>query len=543
MTTAAQFQTYLDAIEGAHFEFKEAKSSFEFENLVEYCVALANEGGGKIILGVTDKKPRRVVGTAAFHEPLRTEKGLFDRLHHRIEVEEFIHHGGRVLIVHVPGRLPGTVWHYKGCRWMRSGDSLVPMSDDMLRAIYAETGPDYSAELCPKATIADLDPGAIADFRGRWAKKTKNPRIESWSDEQTLTDAELLLDGQFTYAALILFGTRQALGRHLAQAEVIFEYRSQEAAGPAQDRHEYREGFFRFHDALWEKINLRNDKQSYQEGFSRFDIPTFDETVVREAVLNAVCHRDYRHGGSVFVRQFARRLEIVSPGGFPPGITFDNIIDQQNPRNRRLAEAFARCGMVERSGQGMNLMFEQSIRQSKPVPDFSGSAAHEVRLTLHGTVTNPKFVRFLEQVGQEKMAAFGTHDLLVLDYLQRDAKIPEYLRPRLPHLAELDVVEPVGRGRGARYILSRQLYEHLGEKGTYTRKRGLDRETNKALLLKHITDNTEAGTPLGELRQVLPSLSADQIQWLLQELREAGKIHIKGQRRWARWHLTRPKPV
>ena len=118
MTTAAQFQTYLDAIEGAHFEFKEAKSSFEFENLVEYCVALANEGGGKIIFGVTDKKPRRVVGTAAFHEPLRTEKGLFDRLHHRIEVEEFIHHGGRVLIVHVPGRLPGTVWHYKaaaGC--------------------------------------------------------------------------------------------------------------------------------------------------------------------------------------------------------------------------------------------------------------------------------------------------------------------------------------------------------------------------------------------------------------------------------------------
>ena len=89
----------------------------------------------------------------------------------------------------------------------------------------------------------------------------------------------------------------------------------------------------------------------------------------------------------------------------------------------------------------MNLMFEQSIRQSKPVPDFSGSAAHEVRLTLHGTVTNPKFVRFLEQIGQEKMAAFGTHDLLVLDYLQRDAKIPEYLRPRLPHLAELDVVE------------------------------------------------------------------------------------------------------
>jgi len=537
MTTPEQFQAYLSASEGAHFEFKEAKTSFEFEDLVDYCVAIANEGGGKIILGVSDKKPRRIVGTAAFRDPQRTEKGLFDRLHHRITVEEFTQSDGRVLIVHVPGRLSGTIWEYRGRRLMRSG-ALAPMTDDMQRAIYAETGPDYSAEICPKATMADLDPVAIAAFRNRWSKKAKNPRIESWGDEQTLTDAELLLDGQLTYAALILFGTRQALGRHLAQAEVIFEYRSGEAAGPAQDRHEYREGFFRSHDVLWDKINLRNDKQSYQDGFFRYEIPTFDETVVREAILNAVCHRDYRHGGSVFVRQYARRLEIVSPGGFPPGITAENILDQQNPRNRRLAEAFAKCGMVERSGQGMNLMFEQSIKQSKPLPDFTGSAAHEVRLTLQGTVTNPKFIRFLEQIGQETTVAFGTHDLLILDYLQRDARPPEHLRPRLSHLTGLGVVESVGHGRGARYILSRQFYEHLGEKGTYTRKRGLDRETNKTLLLKHLRENPSAGSPLSELCQVLPQLSENQIQWLLHELREEGSVRLQGARRWAKWYAA-----
>ena len=536
MTTLEQFQAYLDAKEGAHFEFKEAKGSFEFEHLVDYCVAIANEGGGKIIFGVTNKKPRRVVGTAAFREPQRTAKGLFDRLHHRIEIEEFAHPDGRVLIVHVPGRLPGTVWHYKGCRWMRSDDALVPMSDDMLRRVYAETGPDFSAELCAKATLSDLDPGAIADFRGRWAKKTNNPRILSWSDAQTLTDAELLEDGQVSYAALILFGTRAALGRYLAQAEAIFEYRSTEAAGPAADRQEYREGFFKFHDQLWTKINLRNDKQSYQDGFFRFDIPTFDETVVREAILNAVCHRDYRHGGSVFVRQYARRLEVVNPGGFPPGITEENILDQQNPRNRRLAEAFARCGMVERSGQGMNLMFERSIIQSKPLPDFTGSAAHEIRLTLQGTVTNPQFIRFLEKIGQQTTSGFSTHDLLILDRLQRGEKVPESLRSRLPRLVDLGVVESVSRGRGARYLLSRQLYEHLGQRGEYTRKRGLDRETNKELLLKHLRENAAAGSPLSELCQVLPQLSEKQIQWLLHELREKGKVRLQGSRRWAKWY-------
>ena len=185
-------------------------------------------------------------------------------------------------------------------------------------------------------------PDAIAVFRERWAQKSRDPRKLQWSDAETLNNAELVIDGQLTYAALILFGSRSALGRCLAQAEVVFEYRSSNASGPAADREDYREGFFAWQDKLWEKINLRNDKQSYQDGLFRMDLLTFDEVPVREALLNAIAHRDYRLGGSVFVRQYPQRLEFVSPGGFPPGITSTNILNQQNPRNRRLAEALAR---------------------------------------------------------------------------------------------------------------------------------------------------------------------------------------------------------
>jgi ATP-dependent DNA helicase RecG len=540
MTTPEQFKSFIDAVEGTHFEYKEARGSYHFDELVQYCVALANEGGGKILLGVTDRRPRQVVGTAAFSEPGRTEAGIFQRLHRRVVIEEYSHNGLRVLIVHVPSRPVGSAWNDGGVFWMRAGDSLVGMTDEQLQLIHTEAVLDFSAQVCVAAGMSDLDPGAIANFRTLWSKKAGIPRILSWTDEQTLASAELTLDGQISFAALILLGTHSGLGRHLPQAEVVFEYRSSETAGPSPDRSELREGFLLFNDQLWEQINKRNDRQSYQDGFFRFEIPTFDERVIREAILNAVCHRDYRLGGSVFVRQFSRRLEVVSPGGFPPGITPENILDQQNPRNRRLAEALSKCGMIERAGQGMNIMFERSVMQSKPLPDFSGSAAHEVRLTLLGTVTNVAFIRFLEKVGEQTMASFDTHDLLVLDHLQRDEEVPSHLRTRLRHLQQSGVIESMGRGRGTRYLLSRRFYAALGQKGAYTRRKGLDRQEYKELLVKHIRENAQTGSPISELHQVVPSVSSGNLKRLLIELRGEGRITLQGKRRWARWYPQVP---
>lgn len=542
-TPPNEIRQWLLAPEGSHFEFKEAKTNYHFDKLVDYCVALANEGGGKIILGVKDKRPRVVVGSAAFAEPGRTEAGLFDRLQQRIPVEEALLPEGRVVIVHVPSRLPGTAWQTEGRYLKRAGDDLAAMSGDELRAIFAEVGPDFSALSCPEATWADISLDAVRDFRTRWARKSRDERKLGWSEEKVLTDSELLVDGALTYAALILFGTRTALGRHLAQAEIVFEYRSSEASGPPSDRDEYREGFFLCHEALWQKINLRNDRQSYQEGLFRLELPTFDEVPIREAILNAVAHRDYRLGGSVFVRQFSRRLEVISPGGFPAGITIENILDQQNPRNRRLAEALGKCGLIERSGQGVNLMVESAIRQSKPLPDFSGTSSHEVRLILPGIMEHPAFVRFIERLGNDRLLTFSTQDFLLLDHVHRDQPIPEGLKSRIPNLLSLGAIEAIGRGRGARYILSSSLYAAMGARGTHTRKKGLDHETNKALLERHLRSQGEAGAPLAELRQVLPALSEDAVQQLLHELKREGRVGLEGSRRWARWKIAPKAPT
>ena len=531
---------WLNAKEDEHLEFKEAKNNFHFEKLVKYCAALANEGGGSIVLGVTDKRPRKIVGSQVFRDLERTKAGLVEKLRLRIDAEEVDDPDGRVVLFTAPPRPIGVPIAVDGAYWMRAGEDLVPMTEDMLRRIFAEAGPDFSAEICPGATLADLDQEAIAEFRARWHRLAKRDLLLQCSSEQLLRDAELVTDAGVTYAALILLGTHAALGKHLAQTEVVFEYRSSEVAGPANQREEFRKGFLLYYDRIWELVNLRNDRQHYQDGLFMLDIPTFNEGAVREAILNAVSHRDYRLAGSVFIRQFSRRIEVVSPGGFPQGITPENILDRQQPRNRRIADAFARCGLAERAGQGANRIFETCIREGKPLPDFTHTDAWQVALTLHGQVQDPRFVRFLERVGQETAASFDTHEFLVLDLVHREEPVPAVLQPKLRRLAELGVVETVGRGKGTRYLLSRRFYAMIGQKGTYTRRKGLDDETHKELLLKHLRE-CPTGGPLSELHQVLPQLSGRKVQVLLNELRLEGRVVLEGSRRWARWKAAKDK--
>lgn len=540
-TSLEQIHRFMTSLEGERLEFKEAKKNYPFEKLLKYCAAIANEGGGRIILGVSDQRPRQIVGTLAFEQPERTRAGLMEKLKLKVDVEEIHTAEGRVLVFTIPPRPIGVPIQADGIYWARLGDSLVAMTEDQLRDVFAEIGHDFSADVCRTATFDDLDPTAVEDFRKRWIEKSGNKALKDLDWKQILQDTEAVFEQDITYAALVLFGTRRALGRYLAQAEVVFEYRSSEAPGPAQQRKEYRQGFFSFYDELWHIINLRNDLQHYQDGLFVRDIPTFDERSVREAILNAVSHRDYRHGGNVFVRQYPRHLKIESPGGLPHGITLENILDRQYPRNRRIADIFAKCGLVERAGQGMNLIFEEAIRRGKLLPDFTGTDRYQVDLVLQGQVQDPAFVSFLEKIGREKQISFSTQDLLILDNVHRGLPVENPLKLRLPYLVEAGALERVGGGRGVRYVLARRFYTMTGRKGVYTRKKGLDRETNKALLFKHITDNDKKGSRFSDFQEVLPSLSKDQIKSLIKELKSEERIFCTGITRSGLWHVRRNK--
>jgi len=532
----SQLQMWMHAEdEDEHLEFKEASSSFGFDKLAKYCAALANEQGGTMILGISRTIPRHVTGSQAFLDLISTRARLTEALRLRIDAEEVQHPNGRVVVFQVPSRPIGLPIAYQGMYWMRRGEELVPMTEDMLRRIFEETTPDYSATICPNASLDDLDSEATERFRAAWARKTGNAAIAGLALEQLLMDAELASDGAVTYAALVLLGRGRALARHLPNAEVIFEYRNREGTIEYAQREEYRKGAFLFLDELWGLVNSRNEVQPIRRGLFMDDVPTFNEGAVREALLNAIGHRDYRLAGSVFVRQYPQRLEIVSPGGFPSGVTPDNILWRQHPRNRRIAEALARCGLVERSGQGADRIYAACISEGKPLPDFTGTDEHQVSLSLAGQIRDPQFVEYLQEFVADRPSPLGIQDLLVLDLVSRDVAIPEPLKPRLFVLVEEGALERVGRGRGTRYLLARRYYRLAGRKGEYTRRRGLDRDTNKTLLLKHIVENKQEGSPLLELRGVLPMLSVAQVQTLLRELKRDEKIHVRGRTRAGRW--------
>ncbi len=535
--TTMQLEELIESKEGENLEFREARNNYHFDNLAKYCAALSNEGGGKILLGVSDKRPRRIVGSSAFKQPERTRKGLIERLHLNIDFDVVNHPHGRVLVFKIPTRPIGSPVKCEGIYWQRDSDSLIPMSEDRLRHIFAEAGHDFSADICSAAGMNDLDPIAIENFRQLWSRKSGNRSLLSLSEEQLLKDAEIIIDDALTYAALVLFGTKKALGQYLAQAEVVFEYRNTDVSDSAHQRKEFRQGFFSFYDELWSLINLRNDMQHFQSGLFVLDIPTFSERVIREAVLNAISHRDYQLGGSIFVKQYPHHLILSNPGGFPIGVNEQNILDRQSPRNRRISEVFAKCGLVERAGQGMNLMYELSIRESKQIPSFAGTDQYQVVLYISGEVQDQRFLEFLEKVGKETLALFSTADFLLLDYIHEKRTPPDHLLPRLQFLVARGIVERYGRGRGVKFILNKRFYKLIDKKGDYTRRLGLKRETNKTLLLKHIRENSSSGSRLKEFLQVLPSLTRPQIQTLLRELKSEDEIHSVGRTRAALWFI------
>jgi len=183
-----QVEAWLKEKEGERLEFKSARNRYDFEELTRYCVALANEGGGKIILGISDQRPRQVVGTHAFDQPERTRSGLIQRLHLNIDFDEIPHPDGRVLAFHVPHRPAGVAIQWEGQFWVRDGDSLIGMSSDRLREIFAETGHDFSADICNGLTVDELEPDSIEEFRRRWIAKSKNPQLAALSHSQLLAD-------------------------------------------------------------------------------------------------------------------------------------------------------------------------------------------------------------------------------------------------------------------------------------------------------------------------------------------------------------------
>lgn len=451
-----------------HVEFKAATRNFPFTGgssskqnerrkcVLGYVVALSNESGGMLVLGMSDKHPHQVVGTD-FAENKVGEKidNIYSELQIRVDAQELYENGKRVLVITVPKRPIGKPLKFEGVALMRVGDSLRNMSDEEMLKILLEQEPDFSAKICKGLKLDDLDSGALAVLKNRYVDKNGNASFKTLTDKQVLSDLDLISDGQLTYAALILVGKKEAIKKHLPQAKLILEFRNSASQIPHDRREEIDDPLYIGLDKAWALIQTRNSVEHISKGPYINDVPVFNETVIREALLNSIAHRDYSLTSEIVIRQSPKVITINNPGGFPKGVNLENLITiNSTPRSRLLSDVLLKTGLVERSGQGVDKIFSITLGQGKPEPDYSRSDPFQVSLTLNGTVTDEAFYLF-NKIAGEKLPSdqqLGVHDVIALAKIRDGHSIG--LDPVvLAKLEQNSLINRTGSGKSQKYVL------------------------------------------------------------------------------------------
>ena len=458
-----------------HVEFKRAKHNFPFAGgdksdirerrkcVLGYVVALANEKGGRLILGMEDAYPHVVVGSDfAIGETGALEDEIYERLHIRIRTEELYDDSGlRVLVFNVPSRPIGKALRFEGVPLMRIGDSLREMDDAEYLSIISEQDPDFSAKICEGLTIDDLDPQAVQNMRKRIADQRNRKDILTLPLTQLLHDLLLIDDdGKLKYATLLLLGKEEAIMKYLPQANVVIEYRNSHSQVRYAARQEYRLPLFVAIDKIWDYINqpASNPLLHINDLPQIIDCPAFNKETVREAVINAMIHRSLQMNSDIFIKIFPDMLEISNPGGFPFGVNIGNILTiNSSPRSRLMAEAIEKTGLIERSGQGVDTMFINCIKEGKPLPDYSYTDDYQVNLRLYAQIPDDAFYLFAQDICKraDLLQELNVFDWLALHFVWK-SRVEAATTESLEKLEKMNLLvkdDYFGYTLGERYLL------------------------------------------------------------------------------------------
>ena len=420
-----------------HVEFKEAKHNYPFSGgkksdpkerrhcVLGYIVALANEHGGMLVLGMADKYPHKVVGTDfAQNEVGSLIDEIYERLRIRVKAEEIFDNDGRVLVLSVPSRPLGKALRFEGVPLMRIGDSLREMDDAEYFSVISEQDPDFSAKVCPDLSIDDLDERAIEKMRHLISEKHGRRDVLSKPLKQLLSDLRLQTeDGHLRYAALILLGKSESIARNLPNDNVVVEYRSSHSIVRYDARREFRMPLFLAVDEIWNYVNqpASNPLLHVKDLPYMIDVPALNSETVREAIINAMIHRSFQIPSDIFIRQFPDGIEISNPGGFPYGVNLENILTvNSSPRCRLMAEVVEKTGLIERSGQGVDIMYSNCVKEGKPLPDYSRSDDFQVTIWLHSVICDDAFFLFVRDLlnAHEAEKWMNTFDWLTLYHVR-----------------------------------------------------------------------------------------------------------------------------
>jgi len=472
-----------------------------YKMLIEYAVCFANQKGGTLVLGVNDKvkgKDKAVTGCSGYNIP-EMKSRVYEATDPKIlvDIEELYIEdmGVTMLLVHIPQGI-GIHTTTDGTGKIRIGKSCKPLTGSMRSQRAIELGlQDFTAEVVKALTYEDL--GKIEIERLRNIIKARRPEsaLLKLRDEDLLNQIGLIKNGHPTIAGILLVGNEDVIEKYIPFHEVVYLHMKDDIN--YDKRLDYRNGMLYILEDVYRNIEFYNKVTTLKLGLFHFEIKDFPEDTYREAVLNAILHRDYSEAAAVFIRHYADRIEISNPGGFISGITPENILRQDSrPRNRHLADALRKIGLVEKAGMGVKRMFYTQLALGKEIPSYFADE-HSVRVVIKdGTIDEPlvRFVKESEKQGKE----IGLDELLVLSVLRRQRELSlveastilqldkAQTREILMQMTRKGYLEKSGVKKGLVYRLSGNLYKQLGESISYIRERGIDEIRYPELVLEYV---------------------------------------------------------
>lgn len=541
-------------------EFKgESREALSDRALVEAVVCLANGRGGVLLIGVEDDG--RVTGARARHAPTTDPARLQALIANKSEppvattVSLIQVHGQDVILIEVEDsrRVVGTssgLYLRRALRVDGRPECVPYRAHEMLAHEIDRGAVDFAALPAHGAQWDDLDPLEFERFRNmvRRTGGTADSTLSDLSDQDIARALGVVSTqgGQLqpTLGGVLLFGRADVISRQVPSHEAAFQV----VTGTSVEVNDFLPGpLLRVADDLLSRVEARNSEVELQVGIMRVPVPKVPLVAVREAIANALVHRDYTHLGPVTVQWSEDALRVTSPGGFPSGVRLDNLLDVSQPRSPILAGAFKRAGLVERTGRGINRMYEAQLRLGRDAPDYSRSTEASVTAVLPTGATDLALARFFLTREGSLGRPMRLADLQILHELRRDTllSVPEVAtliqetetqaRSDLARLVEEGLVEIRGTGRGRRYHLAASVYRALDEQSAYVRVRSFEPIQQEQM----ITTFVEAHGSIKRSQAAdLCALTPQQASTLLKRMSLAGQLELVGRKRGA--HYVRP---
>ena len=430
--------------------------------IAETLVAFANSEGGTLVLGV-DVDGR--LGTIFTFEEASDAVTAAERLCRppvKTEWQQEERPGGVVVLLRV--ERSGEVHTLADGRVIvRKGAENVPADPaEIDRLVASRPAAEYELQPVPGAMRDDLDDDVIADYLER--RQQRNPRHTILPKDKLLQQIGALSENIVpTISGMLLFGKEPQL--FLPQSRAVFvKFADTGPRGPEGSfgygrREEFLGPLPQIIDRAWRVIWEEMDKRAVVRGLQRQEETEYPFSSVREALVNAVAHRDYTiKGSSIEIRMYTDRMEITSPGGLPAHITVDNLVEEHYSRNPRLVNGLYQWGYIEELGLGIDRMIEDMVKAGHPPPVFEAKS-HRFSVTLFNT-------RDASRLAQTWEGNMNERQMKALDFVQRNGSInnsdyrelcahvgPETLRLDLADLVNRGILLKIGDKRGTRYIL------------------------------------------------------------------------------------------